>query len=63
MAKVAELLERKKRLLERLREKPSPEQLPEIQRGLKEIDEALNRIETEHHGDAPEAPEKPPYAA
>lgn len=63
MAKVAELLERKQRLLTRLREQPSTEQLRQIQRELKEIDAALNRIESEDHDDAPEAPQKPPYAA
>jgi len=63
MSKVAELLERKQRLLGRLREQPNSTQLLEIERGLKEIDEALNRIESEEHDDAPDTPHKPPYAA
>ena len=63
MSKVAELLERKQRLLGRLREERNSTQLLEIERGLKEIDEALNRIESEDRDGAPDTPHKPPHAA
>jgi chaperonin cofactor prefoldin len=56
MSKVAELLEQKQTLLERMQEQPGPDQLAEIERGLKEINEALNEIESEGHDDAPIAP-------
>ena len=56
MSKVAELLEQKQTLLERMQEQPGPDQLAEIERGLKEINEALNEIESEELDDAPIAP-------
>lgn len=55
MSKVAELLERKQTLLERMQEQPDPERLAEIERRLKEINEALNQLESEEL-DAPIAP-------
>ena len=56
MSNLAELLERKRHLLERIQEQPRPEQLAEIERSLKEIDQRLNEIESEELDDAPIAP-------
>lgn len=56
MSKVAELLERKRHLLARIQEQPGPEQLAEIERSLKDIDQRLNEIESEELDEAPIAP-------
>jgi hypothetical protein len=47
MSKVAELLEWKQTLLERMVEQSDPERLAEIQLRLKEINDALNQLESE----------------
>jgi hypothetical protein len=52
MANVAELLKRKRTLLERMQEQPDTEQLEKIEHDLKEINDALNRLEAER-SDAP----------
>ena len=54
MRHIAELLERKRMLLDRRRE-ADPEQLAEIERDLKEIDRTLSRLELE------EAPPTAPH--
>ena len=54
MSKIEEPLERKRSLLKRMQEQADPERLAEIERGLKEIDETLNRLESEEL-DAPVA--------
>ena len=55
MSNVAELLERKRTLLDRMQKQPEPECIVEIRHELQEIDEVLNRIESDEL-DAPIAP-------
>jgi hypothetical protein len=55
MSNVAELLERKRTLLDRMQKQSDPERLLETQHELQEIDESLNRIEADKL-DAPIAP-------
>jgi hypothetical protein len=47
MSKVAELLEWKQTLLERMVEQSDPERLAEIQLRLNEVNDALNQLESE----------------
>jgi hypothetical protein len=47
MSNVAELLERKRTLLDRMQKQSEPERLAETQHELQEIDESLNRIEAD----------------
>jgi chaperonin cofactor prefoldin len=56
MANVAELLKRKRTLLERMQEQPDTEQLEKIEHDLKEINDALNRLEAERSDAPPIAP-------
>ncbi len=45
MNTIAQLLARKQKLLERMQDGPSPQELADIDRRLAEINEALNAIE------------------
>ena len=56
MSNVAELLEWKQTLLERLQDQPDSEQFAEIERRLQEINEALNKIELDDLEHVPIAP-------
>jgi len=56
MSNVAELLEWKQTLLERLQDQPDSEQLAEIERRLQDINEALNKIELDDLKHVPIAP-------
>jgi hypothetical protein len=47
MSNVAELLERKRTLLDRMQKQSDPERLAETQHELQEIDGSLNRIEAD----------------
>lgn len=47
MSTIAELLERKQTLLERMQKQPAPNERSEIERHLDEINDELNRIEAD----------------